>query len=88
MYPIEVLGGCEFRLGEDEEKLAQLRVEIFDKIAALVTTAFGLVAALAWNEAIQAILSIAHTGTKADGKIFVSSVQDAYDIATKEKEEI
>lgn len=31
-----------------------LREEIIDKIAALVTIAFGLVAALAWNSAIQA----------------------------------
>ncbi|MFH1662547.1 MAG: DUF5654 family protein [Chloroflexota bacterium] len=32
-----------------------MKVEILDKIAALVTAAFGLVAALAWNGAIQAI---------------------------------
>jgi len=30
-----------------------LYVEILDKIAALITAAFGLVAALAWNEAIK-----------------------------------
>ncbi|MGD9344226.1 MAG: DUF5654 family protein [Candidatus Aminicenantes bacterium] len=32
-----------------------MRSEIIEKIAALVTAAFGLVAALAWNGAIQAI---------------------------------
>ena len=32
-----------------------MRVEILDKIAALLTAAFGLVAALAWNGAIRAI---------------------------------
>jgi isocitrate/isopropylmalate dehydrogenase len=32
-----------------------MKVEILDKIAALVTAAFGLVAALAWNGAIRAI---------------------------------
>ncbi len=32
-----------------------MRLEIIEKIAALVTAAFGLVAALAWNGAIQAI---------------------------------
>jgi uncharacterized membrane protein YidH (DUF202 family) len=32
-----------------------MKLEILDKIAALVTVAFGLVAALAWNGAIQAI---------------------------------
>ena len=31
--------------------------EILDKIAALITAAFGLVAALAWNDAIKAIFS-------------------------------
>ena len=42
-------------MGDDEEKPKPLKVEILDKIAALVTAAFGLVAALAWNEAIKAI---------------------------------
>ena len=32
-----------------------MKTEILDKIAALVTAAFGLVAALAWNDAIKAI---------------------------------
>jgi len=32
-----------------------MRIEILDKIAALITAAFGLVAALAWNGAIRAI---------------------------------
>jgi hypothetical protein len=32
-----------------------MQKEIIEKIAALITTAFGLVAALAWNGAIQAI---------------------------------
>ena len=32
-----------------------MKIEILDKIAALVTAAFGLVAALAWNGAIRAI---------------------------------
>ena len=32
-----------------------MKVEILDKIAALVTAAFGLIAALAWNGAIRAI---------------------------------
>jgi len=32
-----------------------MKTEILDKIAALVTAAFGLVAALAWNDAIKTI---------------------------------
>lgn len=38
-----------------DEKEEPLKVQILDKIAALVTAAFGLVAALAWNGAIIAI---------------------------------
>jgi TRAP-type C4-dicarboxylate transport system permease small subunit len=34
---------------------SHMKVEILDKIAALLTAAFGLVAALAWNGAIRAI---------------------------------
>jgi hypothetical protein len=32
-----------------------MKAEIMDKLADLITTAFGLIAALAWNGAIQAI---------------------------------
>lgn len=39
----------------DEEKPATLKQEVLDKMAALITAAFGLVAALAWNDAIKAI---------------------------------
>ena len=42
-------------MGDEEEKSTTLKTEIMDKIAALVTAAFGLVAALAWNDAIKAI---------------------------------
>ena len=40
---------------EGGEKPVALKVEVLDKIAALITAAFGLVAALAWNEAIKVI---------------------------------
>lgn len=39
----------------DEPKEEPLKVQVLDKIAALITAAFGLVAALAWNGAILAI---------------------------------
>ena len=35
---------------------------------------------------IDAIMDAVHTGSKGDGKIFVSTVDESYDIATKEKE--
>lgn len=33
----------------------------------------------------SAIMNAAHTGAKGDGKIFVSQVEESYDIATKRK---
>lgn len=39
----------------DEEKEEPFKVVALDKIAALITAAFGLVAALAWNDAIKLI---------------------------------
>ncbi len=39
----------------EEVKEEPLKVQVLDKIGALVTAAFGLVAALAWNGAIIAI---------------------------------
>jgi len=34
-----------------------MKSEVIEKIAALITTAFGLVAALAWNDAIKALFA-------------------------------
>ena len=33
----------------------------------------------------KAVMNVAHTGKKGDGKIFVSSVDESYDIATGQK---
>jgi hypothetical protein len=41
-------------MGEDEKE-PPMKILIVDKMSALITAAFGLVAALAWNEAIKAI---------------------------------
>lgn len=41
-------------MGEDEKE-PTMKIVIVDKMSALITAAFGLVAALAWNEAIKAI---------------------------------
>ena len=37
------------------------------------------------NLVISAIMDTAHTGEKGDGKIFVTNVEESYDISTKEK---
>lgn len=34
---------------------------------------------------IKAIMNVAHTSSKADGKIFVSPIDESYDIATGQK---
>lgn len=39
----------------DVEDPKSIKFEILDKIAALIAAAFGLVAALAWNDAIKAL---------------------------------
>ncbi len=39
----------------EEDKEPPMKILIVDKMSALITAAFGLVAALAWNEAIKAI---------------------------------
>lgn len=38
------------------------------------------------NQVVEKIISVAHTGSKGDGKIFVSEISNSYDIATKQKE--
>ena len=35
-----------------------MKAEVIDKLAALLTAAFGLVAALAWNETIKGIFRV------------------------------
>ncbi|RJR30787.1 hypothetical protein C4569_03885 [Candidatus Parcubacteria bacterium] len=41
----------------NNQKGKTLKVEILEKLAALATAGFGLVAALAWNQAIQGLFS-------------------------------
>lgn len=42
-----------------------LRAEMLDKMSALVTAAFGLVAALAWNDAIQSLFAMLFPGERS-----------------------
>lgn len=39
----------------ESEKEPSVKEQILDKMSALITAAFGLVAALAWNDAIKAV---------------------------------
>lgn len=61
-------------MGDDEEKPVPIKVEILDKIAALVTAAFGLVAALAWNEAIKTIFKEIFGTADAVGPMLIYAI--------------
>ncbi len=37
------------------------------------------------NSVVSAIMDTAHTGQKGDGKIFITNVEESYDISTKQK---
>ena len=37
------------------------------------------------DSVVSAIMDTAHTGQKGDGKIFVTNVEESYDISTKQK---
>ncbi|MBA4451636.1 MAG: P-II family nitrogen regulator [Nitrosopumilaceae archaeon] len=37
------------------------------------------------NSVVSAIMDTAHTGQKGDGKIFVTNVEESFDISTKQK---
>ena len=39
----------------NDQKKIKVRIELVEKLSTLITAAFGLVAALAWNSAIQKI---------------------------------
>ena len=45
-----------------------MKHDVIDKLAALVTAAFGLVAALAWNDAIKALF-VGPCGTEGAGAL-------------------
>jgi len=38
------------------------------------------------DSVVEAIMQVAHTGSKGDGKIFVVPVEESYDITTQQKE--
>ena len=58
----------------DETQPVHLKVEVLDKIAALVTVAFGLVAALAWNEAIKAVFKEIFGSADAIGPMLIYAI--------------
>ena len=58
-------------MADEKEKKVTLKQEILDKMSALVTAAFGLVAALAWNDAIKAIFKEVFGDSNAIGPMLI-----------------
>ncbi|MDO8581641.1 MAG: DUF5654 family protein [bacterium] len=44
-------------MNEEKEKKS-LRIELIERLSTLMTAGFGLVAALAWNDAIQSLFAL------------------------------
>jgi hypothetical protein len=58
-----------------KDKANEMKSQVGETIATLVTTAFGLIAALAWNEAIKAIiLQFIGTGNGITGLLIYAIV--------------
>ena len=58
-------------MADKKEEKITLKTEVLDKMAALVTAAFGLVAALAWNDAIKAIFKEIFGDANAIGPMLI-----------------
>ena len=54
--------------------MIELEAEVIEKLAALITAAFGLVAALAWNDAIKAIFAAVFGATQTIVAMLVYAV--------------
>lgn len=52
----------------------KMKKEVIEKLAALITAAFGLVAALAWNGAIQAIFKSVFGSADSIGAMLVYAI--------------
>ena len=61
-------GSQESPLEADAEHKEPLQIQILEKMSQLMTAAFGLVAALAWNDAMKRVIAD-HFGSTAPLKI-------------------
>jgi len=58
----------------DKQKPEPIHIDILDKMAALITAAFGLVAALAWNDAVKAIFKEVFGTPDAVGPMLIYAI--------------
>ncbi|MDI9624495.1 MAG: DUF5654 family protein [Methanothermobacter sp.] len=54
--------------------MSEIKKEIIKTMATLITTAFGLIAALAWNEAIKALIQLFFKAGNALTGLFVYAI--------------
>ncbi len=57
-----------------DDSKSPMHKEILDKMAALITAAFGLVAALAWNDAIKAVFKEIFGTADAVGPMLIYAI--------------
>ena len=58
----------------EEESHQSVKIDIIEKMAALITAAFGLVAALAWNDLIKTIFTEIFGTTVAIGAMVIYAI--------------
>ncbi|MBU0957594.1 MAG: hypothetical protein KKF56_02155 [Nanoarchaeota archaeon] len=51
-----------------------MRTEVIEKLSALIIAAFGLIAALAWNESIKAVFAAVFGEAGTIGALFVYAI--------------
>ncbi|MBU0466289.1 MAG: hypothetical protein KJ718_04390 [Nanoarchaeota archaeon] len=51
-----------------------MKKDVIEKLAALITIAFGLIAALAWNGAIRALFDKYYTAGEGIGGLFIYAI--------------
>jgi len=54
--------------------MSEIKEEVIKTMATLITTAFGLIAALAWNEAIKALIQLFFKAGNALTGLFVYAI--------------
>lgn len=58
----------------ETKKQKDVKIEFFKKLTTLVATAFGLVAALAWNDAIQSVFKLLPFKNQEVGAKFIYAI--------------
>jgi bacteriorhodopsin len=63
-----------FKTKQETKKEKDVKIEFFAKLTTLIATAFGLVAALAWNDAIQSFFKMLPIQNQQVGAKFIYAI--------------